>query len=50
MNFSSFDCEKESMIVQIVGSAINLALDPILIYGFLFVPVIKSGFEKQILK
>ena len=26
------------MIVQIVGSAINLALDPILIYGFLFVP------------
>lgn len=29
---------KESMIVQIVGSAINLALDPILIYGFLFVP------------
>lgn len=29
---------KESMIVQIVGSVINLVLDPILIYGFLFVP------------
>lgn len=29
---------KESMIVQISGSVINLILDPILIYGFLFVP------------
>lgn len=28
---------KESMIVQIVGSVINLVLDPIFIYGFLFV-------------
>lgn len=29
---------KESMIIQIIGSVINLVLDPILIYGFLFVP------------
>lgn len=29
---------KESMIIQIVGSVINLILDPIFIYGFLFIP------------